>query len=93
MLNPPKRPLNADYLFLESTYGDRNHPEEDVPQLLMDLIHDTLEQQGVLLIPSFAVERTQSLMYLLWELYRSGKIPPIPMVMDKPNGESDFISF
>lgn len=86
LLNPPKRPLNADYLFLESTYGDRNHPEEDVPQLLMDLIHDTLEQQGVLLIPSFAVERTQSLMYLLWELYRSGKIPPIPMVMDSPMG-------
>lgn len=86
LLAPPKKPKWADYLFIESTYGHKNHPDEDVETLLVRLIKETIEQGGNLIIPSFAVERLQSLMYLLWDLYRKNLIPNIPIVVDSPMG-------
>lgn len=86
LLNPPKQPQWADYLFVESTYGDRNHPDEDVEGILQDLVDQTLRKKGTLIIPSFAVERLQSLMYVLWQLYHKNKIPNIPIFVDSPMG-------
>ena len=88
LLNPPKQPDWADYLFVESTYGDRLHPTEDVEGILTELIQETLYQKGTLIIPSFAVERLQSLMYLLWKLYKKNSIPNIPIFVDSPMGNN-----
>ncbi|NAY91327.1 MBL fold metallo-hydrolase [Muricauda sp. JGD-17] len=91
LLAPSERPEWADYLFMESTYGDKNHPEENVEALLANLVKQTIHQKGHLIIPSFAVERLQSLMYLLWHMYRKNKIPNIPIYVDSPMG-NDVLS-
>ena len=88
LLAAPEKPEWADFLFMESTYGNRLHPEEDVEQLLTDLIRDTIRDRGTLIIPSFAVERLQSLMYLLWKLYQRNRIPNIPIFIDSPMGNN-----
>jgi metallo-beta-lactamase family protein len=86
LLQPPKKPKWADYLFMESTYGHKLHPNEDVGTLLTHLIKETITKRGTLIIPSFAVERLQTLMYVLWMLYKKNKIPNIPMFIDSPMG-------
>jgi metallo-beta-lactamase family protein len=86
ILFPPEKPQWADYLFLESTYGGKLHPRESVSEKLMDLIDSTIHQRGTLVIPSFAVERLQTLMFLLWKLYNERKIPNIPIFIDSPMG-------
>ena len=88
LLEDPKRPEWADFLFIESTYGNKRHPKEDVEQLLTDIILETLEKKGTLVIPSFAVERLQTLMYILWKLYQKNKIPNIPIFVDSPMGNN-----
>jgi metallo-beta-lactamase family protein len=88
LLSPPDRPKWADYLFVESTYGNKNHPEEDVEGLLTKLVKKTITERGNLIIPSFAVERLQSLMYQLWLLYKKNKIPNIPIFVDSPMGNN-----
>ena len=65
LLESPKKPEWADYLFLESTYGNKLHPKEDVEEILVGLINKTIHNNGNLIIPSFAVERLQSLIYTL----------------------------
>lgn len=75
LLSSPDRPEWADYLFVESTYGNKNHPKEQIEDILIELIHKTVHQRGNLIIPSFAVERLQSLMYQLWLLYKKTKFP------------------
>lgn len=86
LMRTPKKPTKADVLFIESTYGDRLHPEEDLEKDLKKIINDTFEKGGTLIIPSFAVERAQTLMYLLWQLRLKKDIPDILMVMDSPMG-------
>lgn len=86
LLEDPKTPEWADYLFIESTYGNKLHPKEDVEQKLANIIVDTIQQKGNLIIPSFAVERLQTLMYILWKLYKENKIPNIPIFVDSPMG-------
>ncbi len=86
LLRAPEKPRWADYLFLESTYGDRLHPEEDVSEILSSLIYDVIHERGTLIIPSFAVERLQVLMYVLWKLFKENKIPNIPIFIDSPMG-------
>lgn len=88
LLDPPKQPEWADYLFVESTYGDRLHPKEDVEQILIGLVNETIHKKGTLIIPSFAVERLQSLMYQLWKLYKRNSIPNIPIFVDSPMGNN-----
>ncbi len=88
LMFPPKRPKEADILFVESTYGDRLHPTENVMDRLKDTILETVARGGTLIIPSFAVERTQTLMYLIWQLRKSGAIPDMPFIMDSPMGSS-----
>ena len=81
----PPRPLPAlDLLLLESTYGDRRHPQVDHWQQLAEIVNNTVGRGGVLLIPSFAVGRAQTLQYLLLNLIRQKRIPNIPVFLDSP---------
>lgn len=93
LLAPPEYPRWADFLFVESTYGNKLHPEEDVEQKIIDLVNRTVYERGSLIIPSFAVERLQSLMYLLWQLYKKNKIPNIPIFIDSPMGNNVLTVF
>lgn len=86
LMRTPQRPERADVLLIESTYGNRFHPDDSVKEELKKIVNETVEWHGTLIIPSFAVERTQTLMYLLWQLWREGAIPDIPMIMDSPMG-------
>ncbi|XDD49913.1 MBL fold metallo-hydrolase RNA specificity domain-containing protein [Leptospira sp. WS92.C1] len=92
LLYPPHKPQRANYLFIESTYGNRIHPKNPEGQLI-DVIRETLERKGTVIIPSFAVERAQSLMYLLWKLKSTAKIPDVPMILDSPMGRNVFEVF
>ena len=86
LLFDPKKPERADLLFVESTYGNRIHPEGNIEQALLQVITQTYQEGGTLIIPSFAVERTQTLMYLLWQLREKGLMPNMPVYMDSPMG-------
>ena len=88
LLNDPKRPEWADFICVESTYGNKLHPAEDVEKTLSDIVTEVIHKKGNLIIPSFAVERAQSLMYILWKLYQKNKIPNIPIFMDSPMGSN-----
>lgn len=86
LMFPPIKPKKADYIFLESTYGNRLHPETDTKAELEMYINNTVQKGGTIIIPSFAVERAQTIMYLLWQLKTEGKIPNIPYIIDTPMG-------
>lgn len=88
LLDAPKKPEWADFLFVESTYGNKLHPHEDIEEILSKLIKETILKKGNLIIPSFAVERLQTLMFLLWKLYKKNKIPNIPIFIDSPMGNN-----
>ena len=88
LMYSPIKPQMADYVFLESTYGNRIHPDEDVKLLLETYINTAYQNSGTVIIPSFAVERAQSIMYLIWQLKKEEKIPNIPYVVDTPMGIS-----
>lgn len=88
LLFPPEKPEWADYLFIESTYGDKLHPQESVSDKLVEFITKTIHNRGNLIIPSFAVERLQTLMFLLWKLYNENRIPNIPIFIDSPMGNN-----
>ena len=86
LLPAPHKPEWADYLFLESTYGNRLHPAEDVEEILIRNITEVISSQGIFLIASFAVERLQLLSYILWKLFKKNRIPEIPVYIDSPMG-------
>lgn len=86
LMYPPKKPQKADYIFLESTYGNRLHPQNDVLLDLEMIINKTVNRGGNVVIPSFAVERVQTVMYLLWRLRLHNRIPDIPYIIDTPMG-------
>lgn len=88
LLFPPERPQWADYLFMESTYGNKLHPQESVSDKLVELINRTVHNRGSLIIPSFAVERLQTLMFILWKLYNERRIPKLPIFIDSPMGNN-----
>lgn len=86
LMFPPVKPKKADYIFLESTYGNRLHPDTDAKAELEMYINNTVKKGGTIIIPSFAVERAQTVMYLLWQLKEEGRIPNIPYIIDTPMG-------
>ncbi len=90
---PPTKPKKADYIFLESTYGNRLHPNTDAKAELEMYINNTFAKGGTIIIPSFAIERAQTVMYLLWLLKEEGKIPNIPYIIDTPMGISTLEIF
>jgi len=76
---------DIDLLIMESTYGDRLHaPIVDMAPMLKQVIEDTLERGGTLLVPAFAFGRTQQLLYFLHELYDAGEVPRLPVYVDSP---------
>ena len=85
LLMETEYPEDADVIFIESTYGNRFHPS-NVKELLAKEINNAISRHGTIIIPSFAVERTQLLMYLLWQLHQEKQIPTIPIYMDSPMG-------
>jgi metallo-beta-lactamase family protein len=85
ILRDPVQVFNVDYLVLESTYGNRLHVEDENPQeRLARVINESVERGGVLVIPAFAVGRTQTILYAIRELEESGKIPTLPVFVDSP---------
>jgi metallo-beta-lactamase family protein len=75
----------ADYLFLESTYGNRLHrPFEESKAELLTAIQHAVSHREKVIIPAFALERTQEVLYLLGEFFRAGKLPDIPIYLDSP---------
>ena len=83
-LLPPEDISSADYLIIESTYGDRLHENVDPEESLGAVIKRTAERGGTLIIPAFAVGRTQMLLYYIYRLKQAGKIPNIPIFLDSP---------
>ncbi len=86
ILQDPEPVQDADVLLLESTYGDRNHRslEATLTELVGALRHALLEKHGNVIIPAFAVGRTQELLYCLNDLVASGTLPPLQVFLDSP---------
>ena len=84
LIPDPLPPAPADFLVVESTYGDRLHPDVDPWENLAQLVNRVVASHSVLLIPSFAVGRAQQLVHMLRGLGERGKIPPIPIHVDSP---------
>ncbi|HTZ72951.1 MAG TPA: MBL fold metallo-hydrolase [Candidatus Aquilonibacter sp.] len=84
ILNDPESPTRADFLLCESTYGDRDHPTGDVSAELCEIVNSTAKRGGALVIPAFAVGRTQTIMYYLKQLLVQKCIPDLPVYVDSP---------
>jgi metallo-beta-lactamase family protein len=86
LLMPPPAPLPAaDVLIVESTYGNRRHPPEDVMARLGEVVRNTIQRGGSVLLPTFAVGRAQALLLVLQRLKRAGEIPAdLPVFVDSP---------
>jgi metallo-beta-lactamase family protein len=84
ILNDPESPTHADILLCEATYGDREHATGSVTDELADIINRTAKRGGAVVIPAFAVDRTQLLMYYLRELLEQKRIPDLPVYVDSP---------
>jgi len=85
MLKEPAQFDQADYVVIESTYGDRVHDEPmDIADAFAEVILDTLDRGGNLVIPSFAIERAQEVLYHLFALRQSKRIPPLMTFLDSP---------
>jgi len=80
----PPEGESADLMVMESTYGNRQHPTEDPRPELAELIRDTAQRGGSVIVPAFAVERTQKFLFMLKQLMESGEIPRIPVFCDSP---------
>ena len=80
----PTEGEECDLLVMESTYGNRQHPHDDPRPEMAALIRTALQRGGCVVVPSFAVERTQKFLFLLKELMESGKIPRVPVHVDSP---------
>jgi metallo-beta-lactamase family protein len=84
ILYEPVVPDGVDYLLLESTYGDRLHPQDDFRARLTSIVEATAGRGGTLVIPSFAVGRTQELLYIFREMIEQGMMHSLPIHVDSP---------
>jgi len=85
LMRPPEPPTGVDVLLIESTYGGRMHePVLDVEGKLADVLRRCVAEKGKVLIPSFALERTQEIVFILEKLRRHNAIPKIPVYVDSP---------
>jgi len=85
ILKSPEQPPDIDYLILESTYGGRLHsPTEEAVEVLAKTVRTTVERKGKIIIPSFALERTQEVVYYLDQLIKQRRIPELPIYVDSP---------
>ncbi len=85
LINDPSEFKQADYVIMESTYGDRLHDKSgDVETQLCEIISDTIGRGGNVVIPTFAIERAQELMYFIGRLVYAQRIPAVPIFLDSP---------
>ncbi len=89
LMPPPASVTQADHLIVESTYGNRSHGTQSVPDTLAGIIQRTIRRGGSLVIPAFAVGRAQLLLFHLWRLRLAGSIPrDLPIYLDSPMASS-----
>lgn len=88
LLNPPAPLQECDILVTESTYGDRTHPNIDPELELKPILKEVLERGGTVVIPAFAVGRTQALMLHTYRLMQRGEIPTVPIFVNSPMAEN-----
>ncbi len=85
LIKPTEFIKKADYVVMESTYGDKSHPQEDVPGIFQREINEIENNNATLLIPSFSIERAQEVLYIIGNLLREGKIKDTTNVyLDSP---------
>lgn len=84
IMKPPTSLPAADYLVVESTYGDRRHPTTDALDELTAVLRRTFDRGGTVLVPAFAVGRTQHLLHMLATLFEQGRVEQVPVYLDSP---------
>lgn len=84
ILKSPPALKQTDFLVIESTYGDRLHEKADTIKMIGEIVNATLAKDGMLIIPCFAVARTEAILYCLYQLKQSKVIPDIPIFLDSP---------
>ncbi len=84
LMRPPQPPPGADWVVMESTYGDRMQPDEDPYEAIAEPLARCIDRGGVALVPAFAVGRTQALLYVLHRLFETGRLPRVPVHVDSP---------
>lgn len=84
ILADPEKTTDATTLLIECTYGDRKHDEVSPRQLLRDLVHETVQRKACLLIPAFAIGRTQDILFHLRQFQLANEIPSLPIYVDSP---------
>ena len=84
ILKDPEAPTRCDVLLCESTYGDRDHPSDSLEDAMSDVVNRVVKRGGQIVIPAFAVDRTQSILYILRKLEDAKRIPLLPVYMDSP---------
>ncbi len=84
IVKDPEPPPACDYLMCESTYGDRLHGDVDSATQMARIINEAVERNGPVLIPAFAIGRTQEVLYLIRELEDAKRIPVLPVAVDSP---------
>jgi len=84
ILKDPETPPRCDVLLCESTYGDRDHPSDSAEDAMAGVINRVAKRGGVIVIPAFAVDRTQEIMYIVRKLENANRIPRLPVFVDSP---------
>lgn len=84
ILKDPEAPPRCDVLLCESTYGDRDHPADSAEDALAEVVNRVAKRGGQIVIPAFAVDRTQTIMYILRKLEDTNRIPRLPIFVDSP---------
>jgi metallo-beta-lactamase family protein len=85
IIRDPTPQSDADYVLIESTYGGREHePQDEANRILAETVHLVAESNGVLLVPSFAIGRTQEVVWQLDRMLERGEIPLLPLYLDSP---------
>lgn len=85
ILRDPSRLSHADYVVIESTYGNREHaPHDEAIDELVAAVNEVSDDKGILLVPAFAIGRTQEVVWVLDDLVREGRIPRVPLYLDSP---------
>jgi metallo-beta-lactamase family protein len=83
-MNAPVQVAEADWLVIESTYGNRTHPAVDPKAMLGEVIRRTAARGGVVVVPVFAIGRAQALLHMIHRLSEAGEIPSVPVYLDSP---------
>lgn len=84
LMPDPSRPVEADYVMIESTYGNRIHDKTDPEDALRAVVERTIKRGGTLVVPAFAVGRAQELLYYFWRLKQAGDLGDVPVFLDSP---------